>query len=73
MTKAKHTSTPSMCSVEGNKGGSFVTIEQVSEETVRLEVGHECVMRISGKRFLVTDLASTLAWAYEHGKLPEIR
>ncbi len=32
--------------VEGNNGGTFVRVTQEGRDTIRIEVGHECVHRV---------------------------
>ena len=53
--------------IEGNKGGSYITIETTSrEDVVRLQVGHDCVNRID-QEVNVWLLAEILAKAKEFG------
>ncbi len=53
--------------IEGNKGGSYITITQTDrEDVVRLEVGHDCVTRID-QEINVWALAAILSEAKDRG------
>lgn len=53
--------------VEGNKGGSYIILQELDEEGLcRLEVGETCVTTISDK-FSVVQLAAILTWAERYG------
>lgn len=71
--------------IEGNKGGSFISIDPTErDDVVRLRVGHDCVHRIDTK-ISVFALAAILAhakdigfrkmiedeYSYQSGKIPD--
>ena len=58
---------PNRCHVEGNNGGSFVSIDETDREgIIRLQVGETCVMAVD-QEISVVGLAAILAWANKEG------
>lgn len=63
---AKHIC-PQSCSVDGNNGGSYVTMRDDGREGfVYLEVGETCVRTVQAEISVVA-LAAILTWAEEYG------
>lgn len=58
---------PNRFSAEGNKGGSFITLDETGREgIVRLRVGNHCVVTID-QEIGVVALAQILTAAKDHG------
>lgn len=57
---------PNRIHAEGNSGGSYISMEDIGDGKVALDVGETCVQTVR-QEVSVVDLAVILTWAKDYG------